>query len=81
MQRHRAGCAPWGSSRAAFAGGAATSHLAGASTQAQSPYAPLEQLARVLVLVENNYVEPAQRSKILDGAIGMVAGSTRTRRP
>ncbi|KYF62662.1 S41 family peptidase [Sorangium cellulosum] len=59
---------------AAFAGGAATSHLAGASTQAQSPYAPLEQLARVLVLVENHYVEPAERNKIIDGAIkGMVA--------
>ncbi|WP_437306285.1 S41 family peptidase [Sorangium sp. So ce388] len=59
---------------AAFAGGAATSHLAGASTQAQSPYAALEQLARVLVLVENQYVEPAQRNKIIDGAIkGMVA--------
>ncbi|WP_242515631.1 S41 family peptidase [Sorangium cellulosum] len=59
---------------AAFAGGAATSHLAGASTQAQSPYAPFAQLARVLVLVENQYVEPAQRSKIIEGAIkGMVA--------
>ncbi|WP_437675586.1 S41 family peptidase [Sorangium sp. So ce131] len=59
---------------AAFAGGAVTSHLAGASTQAQSPYAPFEQLARVLVLVENQYVEPAQRAKIIEGAIkGMVA--------
>lgn len=59
---------------AAFAGGAATSHFADASTQAQSPYAPLEQLARVLVLVENQYVEPAQRTKIIEGAIkGMVA--------
>ncbi|WP_437896684.1 S41 family peptidase [Sorangium sp. So ce124] len=74
MQRYSSWMRTLGLVAAAFAGGAATSHLAGASTQAQSPYAPLEQLARVLVLVENNYVEPAQRSKILDGAIkGMVA--------
>lgn len=59
---------------AAFAGGAVTSHLASATTQAQSPYAPFEQLARVLVYVETQYVEPAQRSKIIEGAIkGMVA--------
>jgi carboxyl-terminal processing protease len=59
---------------AAFAGGAVTSHLANATTESSSPYAPFEQLARVLVLVENNYVEPAQRSKIIEGAIkGMVA--------
>jgi len=59
---------------AAFAGGAVTSHLANASTQSSSPYAPFEQLARVLVLVENSYVEPAQRNKIIEGAIkGMVA--------
>ena len=59
---------------AAFAGGAITSHFAGATTQSQSPYAPFEQLARVLVLVENQYVEPAQRERIIQGAIrGMVA--------
>ncbi len=59
---------------AAFAGGAITSHLANATTQAQSPYAPFEQLARVMVLVENQYVEPAQREKMIEGAIhGMVA--------
>lgn len=58
----------------AFAGGAATSHIARATSEAQSPYAPFEQLARVLVLVETQYVEPAQRNKILEGAIkGMVA--------
>jgi len=63
-----------GLTAAAFAGGAITSHLAGATTQAQSPYAPLEQLARILVLVETQYVEPAQRNKIIEGAIkGMVA--------
>ena len=59
---------------AAFAGGAATSHLAHARPAGSSPYAPLDQLARVLVLVENQYVEPAARKKMLDGAIkGMVA--------
>ncbi|MEJ7728976.1 MAG: S41 family peptidase [Polyangiaceae bacterium] len=59
---------------AAVAGGAGTSHFAHASTQASSPYAPFDQLARVLVLVENQYVEPAQRTKVIEGAIkGMVA--------
>src|SRR5262245_48538063 len=59
---------------AAFAGGAVTNHLAHATTQAASPYAPFDQMARVLVLVENEYVEPAQRAKLIDGAIkGMVA--------
>src|SRR5262249_21387786 len=59
---------------AAFAGGAVTNHLAHATTQAASPYAPFDQMARVLVLIENEYVEPAQRAKLIDGAIkGMVA--------
>jgi carboxyl-terminal processing protease len=59
---------------AAFAGGAATSHFAQATTQAASPYSPLDQLARVLVIVENQYVEPTQRAKLTEGAIkGMVA--------
>jgi len=50
------------------------SHFANATTQSASPYAPLEQLARVLVLVENQYVDPAQRAKVTEGAIkGMVA--------
>ncbi len=59
---------------AAFAGGALTSRLAGADTQAGNPYAPFDQLARVLVLVESQYVEPAARTKVTEGAIkGMVA--------
>jgi carboxyl-terminal processing protease len=59
---------------AAFAGGAATSHFAQANTQADNPYATLEQLAHVLVLVENQYVEPTQRSKLTEGAVrGLVA--------
>jgi carboxyl-terminal processing protease len=45
-----------------------------ALTKDQSPYAAIAQLARVLVLVENNFVEPVDRGKILQGAIkGMVA--------
>ena len=59
---------------AAFAGGAVTSQLAFATTHAESPYAPFDQLARVLMLVENQYVDPAQRTKVVEGAIkGMVA--------
>ena len=59
---------------AAFAGGAVTSRIAGAGTQASNPYAPFDQLARVLVLVESQYVEPAARTKVTEGAIkGMVA--------
>src|SRR5690349_1576379 len=45
-----------------------------ATTQAQSAYLPFDQMSKVLVLVEHNYVEPAQREKLLDGAMrGMVA--------
>jgi carboxyl-terminal processing protease len=45
-----------------------------AVTREQTPYAAISQLSRVLVLVENNYVEPVDRSRILQGAIkGMVA--------
>ncbi len=39
-----------------------------------APYAALEQLGRVLVQVENEYVDPVDRTKLIDGAIkGMVA--------
>jgi carboxyl-terminal processing protease len=59
---------------AAFAGGAATSHFATASTAGAGLYAPLDQLARVLVIVENQYVEPTQRAKLTEGAIkGLVS--------
>jgi carboxyl-terminal processing protease len=51
-----------------------TSEFARATPQAKSPYLPFDQMSRVLVLVENNYVEPAQREKLVDGAMrGMVA--------
>jgi carboxyl-terminal processing protease len=59
---------------AAFAGGAITTQVVHATTQAQSPYNPFDQLAWALVLVENHHVDPAERTKIVDGAIkGMVA--------
>ncbi len=59
---------------AAFLGGAIAAHVADATTQSASPYAAFDQMSRVLVLVENNYVDPTQRAKIVDGAIkGMVA--------
>jgi len=63
----------------AFAGGAAStiagSRTARATSQDESPYAAMAQLGRVLVTVENEYVEPVERAKIVNGAIeGMVAG-------
>src|SRR5579859_795949 len=63
----------------AFAGGACVSALAGSSTSGatpprDTPYAAVEQLGRVLVEVENDYVDPVDRAKLVDGAIaGMVA--------
>jgi carboxyl-terminal processing protease len=65
-------------SGAAFAGGAATTLWGSSSAQAtsheESPYAAVGQLGRVLVQVENSYVEPVDRAKIVQGAIkGMVA--------
>jgi carboxyl-terminal processing protease len=58
----------------AFGGGAAVGHLASATTQAQSPYDVLDQMARVLVLIENEYVEPVDRRSLVEGSIkGMVA--------
>jgi carboxyl-terminal processing protease len=58
----------------AFLGGAFTSHLARATPQRESPYEMLEQLGRVLALIENEYVEPVDRTRLIEGAIkGMVA--------
>lgn len=38
-----------------------------------TPYAAVEQLARVLVQIENEYVDPVDRRKLLEGAVrGMV---------
>ncbi|MFO0547992.1 MAG: S41 family peptidase [Polyangiaceae bacterium] len=62
---------------AAFAGGVVSTHLADArsASETQSPYQPIDELSRVLLLVEHNYVVPADRTKLLDGALrGMVEG-------
>jgi carboxyl-terminal processing protease len=60
----------------AFAGGACASVLGGTphAARGDSPFAAVEQLGRVLVEVENEYVDPVDRAKLVDGAIkGMVA--------
>jgi carboxyl-terminal processing protease len=61
----------------AFAGGACATALGGgtkAANGADTPYAAVDQMARVLVEVENEYVDPVDRGKLVDGAIkGMVA--------
>ena len=58
----------------AFLGGAVTTGLAAATSEDESPYAFLRQLARVLVTVENEYVEPVERDRLLEGSIrGMVS--------
>ncbi len=59
---------------ALFAGGFTATELASARTADSSPYAMLQQMARVLVLIENDYVEPVDRARLVQGAIkGMVA--------
>lgn len=63
---------------AAFAGGATmtavSGHRADATPRDTSPYAAIGQLGRVLVEIENDYVEPVDRTKLVNGAIsGMVA--------
>ncbi len=58
----------------AFAGGALGAQYAHAGAGDPSPFAMLAQLARVLVLVENGYVDPVDRERLVQGAIkGMVA--------
>jgi carboxyl-terminal processing protease len=61
----------------AFAGGACATALGAGSAKTalgDTPYAAVEQLGRVLVDVENEYVDPVDRGKLVDGAIkGMVA--------
>jgi carboxyl-terminal processing protease len=58
----------------AFAGGALGTQWANAGTEAQSPYWFMGQLARVLVLVENEYVEPVDQQRLLEGALLGMAG-------
>ena len=60
----------------AFAGGACATTLGGGSRSAHgdTPFAAVEQLGRVLVEVENDYVDPVDRAKLVDGAVkGMVS--------
>ena len=59
---------------AAFAGGLALGGMrAEATPEAQNPYQSVAQLGRVLVQIENSYVDPVERGKIVEGAIkGMV---------
>lgn len=54
---------------AAFAGGAITSELSHAEGEQASPYGPLAQMARVMVFVENSYVDPVDRDDVLNGAV------------
>jgi carboxyl-terminal processing protease len=61
---------------AAFAGGALYgSRAAEATSHDQNAYGMVGQFARVLVQIENNYVDPVDRAKLAEGAIrGMVEG-------
>lgn len=62
------------STLAAFAGGAVFARAGSAGPGDASPYALLSQIARVLVLIEEEYVDPVERTRLLEGAIkGMVA--------
>jgi carboxyl-terminal processing protease len=59
---------------AAFAGGLALGGMrAEATPEAQNPYQSIAQMGRVVVQIENNYVDPVERGKLVEGAIkGMV---------
>jgi len=57
-----------------FTGGVFFAGVARARPGDQGPFAVVEQMARVLTIVENDYVDPVERDKLLAGAIkGMVA--------
>ncbi|MBV9949905.1 MAG: PDZ domain-containing protein, partial [Myxococcales bacterium] len=61
---------------ASFAGSACVTAFGGLPREARgdTPYAVVDQLGRVLVEVENEYVDPVDRAKLVTGAIkGMVA--------
>jgi carboxyl-terminal processing protease len=59
---------------AAFAGGVLVGvYRAEATPENQNPYQSVNQLGRVLVQIENHYVDPVERNKLVEGAIrGMV---------
>ncbi len=57
----------------AFSSGALFSSLSHAITRDESPYRDLAQLGRALVLAENQYVEPVDHARMVEGAIkGMI---------
>jgi len=61
---------------AAFAGGACVTFFGGGSGTARgdTPYAALDVLGHALVAIENEYVDPVDRGKLVEGAVrGMVA--------
>lgn len=61
---------------AAFLGGmvVGTHRVAEATPEGQTPYSAVGQLGRVLVQIENHYVDPVEREKLVEGAIaGMVS--------
>ncbi len=65
-----------GASVAAVAAATGTLHIPEAQARSEwdNPYFPFEQLGRVLAWVENEYVDPVERKRLLEGAIkGMVA--------
>jgi carboxyl-terminal processing protease len=69
-----AACAIAGGACASTLGGLGGLAASGRAAQGDSPYAATEQLGRVLVQIENEYVDPVDRAKLLEGAIkGMVA--------
>lgn len=54
--------------------GLTLSPFAHAGSERESPYRVVEQLGRVLVWIENEYVDPVDRKRLLEGSIkGMVA--------
>jgi len=59
---------------AAFVGGLALGGLrADATPEQQNPYQAVAQMGRVLTQIENSYVDPVDRGKLVEGAIkGMV---------
>lgn len=58
----------------AFAAGSLSVPRARATTADEDPFFFIRQLAQVLVLVENEYVDPVDRERLIQGAIsGMVA--------
>ena len=54
--------------------GVVVTHLAEAGPERENPYRVVEQLGRVLVWIENEYVDPVDRKRLVEGSIkGMVA--------